>query len=448
VIQTILALTLIAGPVRAEMAKTGSEPVATRPQQDPDSQFLSCQSKSSTAAKPKVSWLQRKIPKEDNKGIKAQDFLKALFIRLEEVATENVTFSKNIQFCMSKGGTTSGCNEMRKEWIDADGGLKFKIEEARYHLALAQGPTDPRSVMGAANDGVNNKLWTTGVHKEVRWKPMTPSEVTAAKLLLKNYEEPTKASIRSQGLNGHDYSSRRLFMDKMIPIRRGHWNEYRNIMSSVPLLQFISSLNPSDEEIAGAAYKQQDLALQERDKFRTWSKKLEAGDGSVPSDLLAALDYKNVVEEVLKKSPQFCGVATGLAEVRDQRELGNVIVPLGAVIVLSALTPPTVAVGIGLGAGAVGAGQSYKEFHDARSRALSEIVAENGVSNASDLDDLSQSFAQAATAGMALNAVGAGGTSKAAAVLRSQKLFNSVIKTSPVAAKPIPAAYRTSIMSH
>jgi hypothetical protein len=463
VLRTAIALVLVA----ASSAMAADPEVCTRPendlarqaeklqglttrieslsQDDTGSRFAACPSKSHNLTKPDVGWFQRSIAAQDSNGVKTRDFLDKLLARLDDVAQENVNLSKNIGFCMGAKGDTPGCAKMRKEWIEPDGGLKFKIEEARYHLALAQGPQDPRTVFGAANEGINKRMTTTGVHKDVPWKPLTPAEEKAATEILRREEKKVRDKVLARGYNGHSYASRRLFQDEMMVIRKGHWNEYRKVLSSVPFVQFISSLNPSDKEIAEAARKQGELALKEQKKLREFRWKLKSKrTKEINTDLLDMLEYRSIVEDLLTVHPEYCGVAAGLAEVRDQRALGTAAATMTGLIVLSVLVPPAAGIALGVGASGVAAYEAYDDFHKARQMALSEVIAEKGAPDATELNERRQGFEQAATVGVAMGGAMGGVTSRGAQAVRSQKLFSALVGGGRAETRRVPQELRKS----
>ena len=417
-------------------------------QTDTSSGFAECPTRGDNATKPDVSWFQRSIAPRDANGVAAHDFFKLMLARLKNIADENIKLSKNIQFCMGPSGKVPDCQKMRDEWIEPDGGLKFKIEEARYHLALARDPQNMRAVMGDSADGLNNRMWTFGIYKDTQWKPMSTSERKAAADVLEQEKADVRMKIHSLGLSESSAQGQQIMKDEMQAIGKGHWNAYRRVLTTAPLVQFISSLNPSDAEIAGAAAKQGALAEKEKRHLEALEKGLDQDPSHLDADLLGLLDYKNVVDQLLHLRPDFCGIAAGFKDVLDQRSFGTNIASMTALFVLAVAVPPTAGIALGAAAGIYDGYSAYQDFNSARTMALSEIGGEKGAPDAAELGHLSLTAANMSTVGLATDVAMFGGISKVSSLLRSEKLFSSIPLAGSAETRAVPGLFRTSLLGN
>lgn len=303
----------------------------------------------------------------------------------------------------------------------------YAIEEARFHLALAQGPQDFNTNMGVTNRGINKKMTTTGVYKEIPWAPLTSTEEKNAQDLFKQYKEQITVNIKKQNIKPDSHPGRKLRQKNLKDLFTQHWEKYRDVMAQVPLIQFISSAHPSDAEIAQAAQKQEELAKKELTQIQEWKKTLERGDDNQPIDpqIFGALDYRLLVEEVLLMNPEYCSVAASTLEAREQRQLGNTLAVVGPLLAASIVLPPAGGVALGLAATGGMAYVSYSEFQNARMLALSEIVAEKGALDPTQLDELDKEIGTQLTLGVGLNAAFLGTSGKMRNLFRSSRLAAS-----------------------
>jgi hypothetical protein len=229
------------------------------------------------------------------------------------------------------------CNERRKEVREK---LKVDARKARIQLALTRSSSDlfsvtPRNVLTLSlNQRINKDL------KEFEFGPMavgfsslTPRELTEAKRRLKADQDKVEEEAAQRGLSKKsDYVALKL-VEKM----EEHQDEYRDfVYSKSPMLSVLERpfevvdgdphwkddvIAKASKELIHHANKTQEIVdLSLKDNILEHSR--ENGDDlrkgiisrlplTTPrKELLFYVGMKSAVEEVLKKDPSLCGLAT------------------------------------------------------------------------------------------------------------------------------------------
>jgi hypothetical protein len=367
------------------------------------SPFYACSVRRTATDHEKVTLLQRRIPKQDRRGIKTRDFLLNLSERIEQAAQNNLTLTNDLTTCFSPvfvAHASSRCEEMR-EWSLKDQAVKgapedttslwYQTKVARAHLAIATQSLSSREWLNT-----NRELSVFDGYKTVPWNPLTEEEDAKAQNHLKQYSKQFQKLrgltdvqledlIASRNQQGHKL--RQDFLLNMRSIRRKHLEEYRKIVSKFPIINYLSSPVPTAGEIYSAGMRMQLNAKKELKSIQDLKKKLQnASDDNIPSETLRLMEYTGLVEGFLSEQPEFCAVATAAQEVKGERELGNAILVTAPLLAACILAPPMTSVVIGAAAGGAIAGASYMDYKDYEGALLSTPI--NDGSQRADLATL------------------------------------------------------------
>ncbi len=344
----------------------------------------------------RTSWISRRVPTKDHFGNQTKDFFIELQTRIQARAQSNLDLTNNIIRCFripkAEAGTQD-CQETRS-WINPtqfptsasnpQESLAYQIRLARMHLALAD------SNPGLYDSMTPNTSLETYGFKTIPWNSLSATETQGAQDYLNQYKENFKSihhlteqqfqsllkpydrsalegQVYANPMNVSDLENRHRILQSELNrqftrVRNQHLNVYRGILSQYPILNYLSSDNPSVTEVVTAANRIKSNAEKELNIIKQQGEYLKNFTGQrFTNDTLNLLDYESIVEEVLMDRPEFCAVATTAQATRDKRDLKGalIVAPLLAVCFLA---PPLTGAVIGVGMGTAFAISSYTDY--------------------------------------------------------------------------------------
>lgn len=391
------------------------------------SPYLACNLKKSFAEnQTKERWYDLRIPNKDLSGTKSRDFFKALHTKIGARIKESEDLSMQINICFKPPyieTNSSSCREIRswfnpikypsKNEHEVRDSLFYNLKKARANLALASEPliwgrqttvNDMNSIFKP-----NADLKSFGF-KSVPWQALTPNELKNAENQLERYKQAFKKrhektlpngqkdDLTDEELNSllpydrlkrenqiyanpmnlsqeeisHQISQsdmsdiRTDLIDQMLlNIRAGHLNEYLKIVSQYPIMNYLSSPDPSLKEIQEAGQKMYENAVKETQNIKRVGALLNnpnhADDIINHNSILDLLDYRSIVEELLTERPEFCAVATTAELHREKVEVSKsmVMLPVLAATFFMPLVPATL---LATGTGSIFTYNAYKDF--------------------------------------------------------------------------------------
>jgi len=328
--------------------------------------------------RPKTGLLKRAVPEKDDEGRTARVFLQKIVKKVRKQVSEGQNINLNISKCI--GSNHPRCDEL-KHWMKKE--LPEYISEARYHLSLAQSPSEVKSWMTQAKSSANSKLDPLGSFKAVPWKPLDDTESLRASKDLEDYQKQIEA-------NQPKAASHKEIIDfknqSLLSVRYKHYLSYHQMMAQLPLLQHLDTQNFTEMDLLGAITKMQESLKEETNKLDAIEKSLKSS-GPLPSSVLELMNYSSLVEETLLEDSKDCKIATSLLYTLSDRELGNGLALGLPIMGASFFAPPFVALAAGLGVGGVFAYQSHSDFSKAQQRSLGYVY---GDSSGDDLKNLDQ----------------------------------------------------------
>jgi hypothetical protein len=406
------------------------------------SPFAACNMRQSSTGQPKVSWWSSRVPQKDLNGNKTRDFFIALHKKIEGSVKTNVELSRQVQSCFRPPyaeTAESHCQEMRM-WVDpkkyppkvarpaganlhqmdtlpVEDSLSYNIKKARAHLALASLP------LKSAGDAFkpNTQLRPLG-HKAIPWQPLSDDEFKKAsqhlakykkaylerhtidlpkgknpipglEQLLDYYENPETFSLQERDdllkRQGPLTFAKEDLMRQLTTLRAKHLEEYRSIVSKYPIINYLSSANPSIHELQTAGLRMSENAikeLKEVDRVGNLVNNPRHADDIVNNrSVLDLMDYRVLVEELLTEHPDFCAVATTAELQREKRDLQNGLIVF-PVLAASFFVPIGPAVALALAASSASAYSSYQDYKDQQQAVYSAPINTALRADQSDID--------------------------------------------------------------
>lgn len=348
--------------------------------------------------RPKTGLFHRSIPNTDKKGRST----KVLLNLVGETAASDLEgedgFLKAIEDCLTKPLKPALCppniSEIVRDWKSA---FLMEVAGARMDLALSQNAKDYGTILTrSAEQSLNLNLDARGTQKETSWKSMSKPERESAVEILEQYISESK----TQAAKIHKPGSReygKFVNDAVLGARLKNGYNYLNTLSRMPLLQFIESPEPSDQEILNGvktmrSHISTDLnsvkaLLQTTNQTHHVVQRLGGLEPirypirEIDPKVLGILDYSTQLEAVLRENPQFCGLATSLFYTKENRKLGNDLaigIPLAVTaIAVPFFTPWVIGAGVGALAGSVAVVESKLSRDEAAHRFLTVVEYEN-----------------------------------------------------------------------
>lgn len=344
--------------------------------------------------RPPTGLFRRQVPARDSKGRSTRDFLARIRERVQQKITENRNMLRSLETCLSRVRAPEGCEELHT-WADRE--LPAYVAEARQHLALAQTEHQVNSWFSRPNRDLNTRLSPQGTEKMVPWAPLTDAERELAQERMRSYNRDiraevdrrmadgrlprpraSRARVSASGASGRfSVEADRFAADAMLAQRFTHAQNYHAMISEIPLLQYLSSAQPSREEILGAVRKMMDnLRDEEKMAADAWKDLESAPADQVPPSALHFLRYQSFVEEELVREPADCGLITSVSYTQLNRELGTGLAIGLPILAASIFAPPLAAFGIGAVAGLGFAYDSQLELDRTRTIAFSQLYAD------------------------------------------------------------------------
>lgn len=357
-----------------------------------------CQDPESLRDRPKTGLFHRSIPKADTKGRSS----KVLLNLVGETAVSDLEgedgFLKAIEDCLTKPSKPALCppniSEIVREWKAA---FLSVVAGARMDLALSQNAKDYGTLLTrSAEQSLNFSLDARGSQKEAAWKSLSKPERETAVAILEQYISESKAKAGKIHKPGSaEYSN--FVNDAVLGARLKNGYNYLNTLSRMPLLQFMESESPSDEEILNAVktmrqhistdLKSVKTLLQTTNQTHHVVHRLGGLEPikypirEIDPKVLGILDYSTQLEAILRENPQFCGLATSLYYTKENRKLGNDLaigIPLAATaIAVPFFAPWIVGAGVGALVGSVAVVESKLSRDEAAHRFLTVVEYEN-----------------------------------------------------------------------
>lgn len=362
------------------------------------SQFFSCQSRSENNGQGSTGWVFNRIPEQDQRGNRTTDFLLELQSRIEKKIQDNIAFSDRITRCFTptfanfqdtdcqsllRSIDPSRYGNVPRDSAEYRDSFAYQLRVARSQLAVAA--TNPNeSNFFSSNESLNSHGF-----KSVPWNPLSAAEKKAAENTLLQYRDQFKqlhnltdteldalllpfdrskvGEIWANPMNITPEETRHLVLQSELDrnitrMRRGHLEKYREIVSQYPIINYLSSNNPSPLEFQRAGKELKRNAQSELERVRAWGESLRAKPPRLSHEELNLLDYRGVVEEFLNEQPRFCAVASGAQRARDRRAMRNTALTVAPILAASFFAPPAAAMIVMVGASGAYATASYLDY--------------------------------------------------------------------------------------
>lgn len=357
-----------------------------------------CQDPESLRDRPKTGLFHRSIPSTDKRGRSSKELLNLVGeAALSDLEGED-GFLKAVEDCLTKPLETKLCPQNISKIInDWKAAFLKEVAGARIDLALAQDAKDYGTILShSAQQNLNLELNRRGTQKELPWKALSKTERETATGILEDYLEQAKSKALLQHKKGTpEYT--KFVNDAVLGARLKNGYNYVHTLSRMPLLQFIQSDKPTDQEIisgikvmrkhiaADLKSTKELLALTNRTHITTTGRSGVATSRKVITEIdpraLGILDFSTQLEKVLEEAPQYCGLATSLIYTKENRKLGNDLaigVPLAAAaIAVPFFAPWIVGAGVGALVGSVAVVESKLTRDEAAHRFLTVVEYEN-----------------------------------------------------------------------
>jgi hypothetical protein len=348
--------------------------------------------------RPKTGLFHRSIPSTDKKGRSS----KVLLNLVGETAVSDLEgedgFLKAIEDCLTKPLKPVLCpsniSEIVRDWKSA---FLKEVAGARMDLALSQNAKDYGTLLTrSAEQSLNFSLDARGSQKETSWKSLSKPERESAAQILEQYISESKAHASKIHKPGSpEYN--KFVNDAVLGARLKNGYNYLNTLSRMPLLQFMESESPSDQEIlSGVKTMRQHIStdlksvkalLQTTNQTHHVVNRLGGLEPikypirEIDPKVLGILDYSTQLEKILRENPQFCGLATSLFYTKENRKLGNDLaigIPLAVTaIAVPFFTPWIIGAGVGALAGSVAVVETKLNRDEAAHRFLTVVEYEN-----------------------------------------------------------------------
>ncbi len=354
--------------------------------------------------RPPTGLFRRQIPVRDSRGRNTRDFLRRIRERVQQKITENRNMLRSLETCLTRSRAPDGCEDLHV-WADRE--LPAFVAEARQHLALAQTEHQVNSWFSRPHRDLNLQLSPQGTEKMVPWAPLTETERELAQERLRGYNREIRSEVERRMADGRlprprasrarvssssasgrfSVEADRFAADAMLAQRFTHAQSYHAMISEIPLLQYLSSAQPSREEILGAVRRMQDnLRDEEKMAADAWKELESAPAERIPASALHFLRYQSFVEEELVREPADCGLITSVSHTQLNRDLGTGLAIGLPILAASIFAPPLAAFGIGAVAGLGFAYDSQLELDRTRTIAFSQLYADPAQGETRDVE--------------------------------------------------------------
>lgn len=327
---------------------------------------------------PKSGFLTLKAPLADQGHSEiAFQFLDELARRIQRRIDESEKLAQNIQHCAGEEKPNQPCQELLR-WVDVE--VPHYVQEARFHLSLAQSPHDLKTWLGRARHDPNSELTTWALYKETPWDSLSEEERRNALNSLNSYQLKIHQGFLQQREKDQvkDEDWREFAHANLLQVRVEHFLRYQMLLGSVHLLQYLHSENPDRNEVLRAVAEMRRALGLEEERFRQLFARYKTGvlRGYVAAEGISFMHYRSLTEELLLEEPQYCRIAAGLQSHQDYREIRSALAVGLPILATSFLAPPLVAIAVGAGAGGYFAYQSQVDFREDANRNLGHIYGD------------------------------------------------------------------------
>lgn len=349
--------------------------------------------------RPETGLFRRSLPETDAKGHSTREFLKELSERAISDLEGEKGFLEAIDSCLrGKENKSSDVCAVVFEW---ESSLAETVRGARIDLALSINASQYDTLMKKSGHvGANHRLDAHGTFKKENWKPLDKSETELTATILRDYQAEAASEAEKRGHKPGSETYKRFVSDAILGARLKNWANYAKVISTHPVLQYITTSPVDRTELLSAvknlrSHLDQDIKMA-KDKLQLLQKAgapiygrtpglsgVQLGNRELltPTDALALLDFTPQLETLLLEKPEYCGLATSLVFTKDNRKLGNQLalgIPIAAAaIALPFFTPWIVGASFGAAAGGVAVLETKLERDQAFHRFLTVLEHES-----------------------------------------------------------------------
>jgi hypothetical protein len=357
-----------------------------------------CQDPTLLKDRPPTGIFRRSVPLFDSQGRSSAELLKRIGARvLDSMSQEELRLSV-MSDCLSgkMARASKACLDVRAK-IESE--ILAPVRAARIKLAVSQTTAQIQTaVLQHGSLHTNESLDSLGTQKETSWDRLEPSESKKASKILAEFKSESETEAARLVATGKltKRNIPRFVNDAILSARFTSGLEYIEILSRNPILQYLKSAKPSDNEIMQAVQKMQQHLKSDRDyaekAVRAASETSSYGSvrgvrykngplREINPDALSLLDFTSHTESVLQESGEFCGLAASLQETKENRALGNGLA-IGVPLIVASLALPlagqAIAGAVIGGVGGVGYAVSSKfDRNHAADRFISKMKAES-----------------------------------------------------------------------
>lgn len=357
----LLLLCLISTPTLwAETTDTAvaSAPNSTEESNSPENEnnsFMACAREDLTGTKQLSRWQVGLAPSPQMHAPTIQ-FFKAYLASLQEYAEQYKAIGTIMNICMANPTAQSELCHSFRDFESTE--MRNKIREARFELSMSLGhDEEPNVRLHPGKDSV----------KMLTWERLDDEEKSRAAQYLKIYADQIKQKNNWTSESFAVPSNLHKFIDQMGGQRRIHYKRYVEIMSELPILQYIRSANPSQQEVANATAKILENAEADIEHLRSVANQLaeyekDPVQSPFPSELYELLAYRPHLEGFLFANKGQCPIANDLYNLHARHSTVKNIALTGALFATGFLAPPIVGVAVGVGASAYLGTTSYQDY--------------------------------------------------------------------------------------
>lgn len=390
-------------PTRLSEISTATEAARAKAETSPFAN--ACQDPKLFKDRPPTGLFRRAAPLTDSKGHSSTELLKRIGARvLSSMSDEELRLSV-FDDCLSgkMQKSSPACLDVRKK-IDAE--ILPMVHSARMNLALAQTTGQIQTAaFEKASLTANESLSSLGTHKETSWQPLVANETKNAKTILEEYLSESKTEAARQVTAGKlakkDVAS--FVNDAVLSSRFTHGLTYIETLSHNPILQYLKSAKPSDQEIMQAVQKMRknlahdrayaEKALRAANETSSYAsyRGVRYKNGPLTelnSDALPILDFTSHVESALQETPEFCGLAASLQYTKENRAIGNGLAIGIPLVVVSFALPIAGQAMAGAALGAIGGAGFVVQSKFDRDLAANRFISKLEVDSNEDYEKL------------------------------------------------------------
>ncbi len=346
--------------------------------------------------RPETGLFRRALPETDAKGNSSRAFLKELALSAISDLEGETSFLDAIEGCLTgKEKKDSDVCGVVFEW---ESSLAETVRGARIDLALSINANQYDTLIKKSGHiSANLALDPHGTLKKEDWKPLDKAESDLTKKILEEYKTEATSEAQKRGHKPGSESYNRFVSDAILGARLKNWASYAKVISTHPILQYITTSPLNRTELLGAVkilrgHLNQDTKMA-KEKLELLGKTtapvygrsgVKVGIKSLPTptDALALLDFTPQLERLLLENPKYCGLATSLVLTKDNRKLGNQLalgIPItAAAIALPFFTPWIIGASFGAAAGGAAVLETKLERDHAFHRFLAVLEHETG----------------------------------------------------------------------